>query len=712
MSGWISVRVTMDSHSALTPKLYIDFGEGYSESRVVYMMQIDEEVYQADVMLPAIPKKIRFDPAEEPVVFVLSKLTMRAHSEMLHTLHQFASIMKHDFKSGEDTFRILRKSYARHKKYRFPGMLERLEKEYKKLHPYRFQRSTSRHITYLNWIRENEKNRHETYDESRLSHTPLISIVMATYNTPEAYLKKAIDSVIDQSYPYWELCIADDASHDKHTIHLLEQYGRDYDSIHIVYRETNGNISIASNSALALAAGEYVAFMDHDDMLAPNALFEIAKAIDTHPNAKYIYSDEDKIDDHDRRYDPHFKSDWNPDLFLSQNYTSHLSVIKRNLLEETGTFKEGYEGAQDYELYLRMTDRLSSDEIVHIEKILYHWRAIEGSTAFDPEEKSYTSEAGLKALRDFFRKKGKTVEVEMGKLPNTYKVNYPLDGEPLVSLIIPTRDGYDILSLCIKSILEKTIYKNYEIIIVDNQTSDPKTLDYFDYLAREYPNIYVIKFDDEFNYAAINNFGVAHARGELIGLVNNDVEVISDHWMTEMVQHALRPEIGAVGAKLYYDNDTIQHAGVILGVGGVAGHSHKHFLRSAHGYFSRLQIIQNLTAVTSACLLVRKSIYIEVEGMNEEHLKVAFNDVDFCLKVHALGYRNLWTPYVELYHHESVSRGAEDDEFKKARFGREIKYMQEIWGELLQNDPHYNGNLTLKHENFTIRQNANHKTVK
>ncbi len=707
MSGWISMRVKMDSSSALSPKLYIDFGDGFSESRVVHMSQIDEETYQSDVMLSGIPRKIRFDPAEEPVIFSISLFQIRVHNETLHTLHQFASIMKHDFRSGEDTLRILRKSYSRYRKHRFYGMLERLEKEYKKLHPYRFQRSTQRHITYLNWIRENEKNRIDSFDINMLKRTPLISVVMATYNTPEAYLKKAIDSVINQTYPYWELCIADDASHDKHTLHLLEKYESDNDAIHVEFRESNGNISVASNTALTLATGEYVAFMDHDDMLAPNALLEVAKAIGLNPNAKLIYSDEDKIDDEDRRYAPHFKSDWNPDMFLSQNYISHLSIIERALVEEVGAFREGYEGAQDFDLFLRVADQISPEEIVHIDKILYHWRAIEGSTAFDPEEKSYTSEAGLNALIDYFLHRGESAAVEMGMLPNTYKVVYPLSDEPLVSLIVPTRDGYDILSLCIESIIAKTIYKNYEVIIVDNQTTDPKTLAYFDQITGEHQNIRIVEYDEAFNYAAINNFGVEHARGELIGLINNDVEVISDHWLTEMVQHAIRPEIGAVGAKLYYDNDTIQHAGVILGVGGVAGHSHKHFPRSSHGYFSRLKITQNLSAVTSACLLIRKSIYEEVEGMNEEYLKVAFNDVDFCIKVHTLGYRNLWTPYVELYHHESVSRGAEDNEIKKARFGREIQYMKKRWGRVLQSDPHYNSNLTLKHENFAIKYSPN-----
>ncbi len=706
MSGWISLRVEIDSISVLTPKLYVDFGDGYSESRVIHMTQIDEMVYQTDFVLQTFPKKIRFDPTEEPVVFSVSKFHIKVHNETLHTLHQIASIMKYDSKRDEDTLRILKKSYPIYKKHGFFGMLERLEKEYKKLHPHRLQRSTANHIIYLNWIKENERNHKDSFDVDMPKKTPLISVVMTTYNTPEIYLEKAINSVIGQIYPYWELCIADDASQNKQTTDLLKKYEKKYSNIHVIYREVNGNISLASNSALSLASGDYVALMDHDDVLVSNALLEVARTMNANPAAKFIYTDEDKIDDKDKRYDPHFKSDWNPDMFLSQNYISHLSVIDKSLIEEVGSFREGYEGAQDFDLFLRMIDRLKPEQIVHIDKILYHWRAIKGSTALDSKEKSYTSEAGLKALQDYFYIKDEGTTVEMGALPNTYKALYPIRSEPQVSLIIPTRDGYEVLSLCIDSIIRKTEYKNYEIIIIDNQTTCLRTLEYFDMLTSRYGNIRVIEYDKAFNYAAINNFGVSHARGEVIGLINNDVEVISDHWLMEMVSHTLRPEIGAVGAKLYYDNDTIQHAGVILGIGGVAGHSHKYFKRTSNGYFSRLKIIQTIAAVTAACLLIKKSIYEDVGGMDEEHLKVAFNDVDLCLKLHSLGYRNLWTPHVELYHHESVSRGAEDTDEKKVRFSKEVEYMKKRWNPLLQNDPYYNRNLTLKHENFKINQSS------
>jgi len=689
----------------LAPKIYLDYGDGYSETHTILLFQTEEETYQTEFMLSSAIVGMRFDPTDTVSTFTIDDLTITSHSEILHIIYQLGSIAKHDHDSHTDLFRILKKSYARYKKHGRRGMLERLDKEYKKIHPYKVQRATSKYIAYINWIRKNEKNIHEPLSTSEYPYQPMISIVMPTYNTPEDFLKKAIESVIAQSYQNWELCIADDASSDKKTLHLLNEYRKKYDNICVYFRSKNGHISQASNTALKLAKGKYVAFLDHDDMLAPNALKEVVKMLNQNQDLKLIYSDEDKIDEEDNRFDPHFKSDWNPDMFFSQNYISHLTVLKKEVIHQTGGFRIGYEGSQDYDLLLRTLNHIKESEIAHIEKVLYHWRALPGSTALNASQKDYTTLSGLKALKDFFDKKDKGIKVSKGLLPNTYKVIYPLPQEqPLVTLLIPTRDGYDILSKCVQSILDKTIYKNYEIIILDNQTSDSKTLEYFKFLIANHPTIKIVKYDKPFNYSAINNFGAEHAKGKLIGLVNNDVEVISDHWLSEMVQHALRPEIGAVGAKLYYDNDTIQHAGVVLGIGGVAGHTHKHQKRDSHGYFSRLKIIQNYSAVTAACLLVRKELFDEVDGLEEEHLKVAFNDIDFCLKLQEKGYRNLWTPYVELYHHESISRGSEDNEEKKERFNQEVLYMIQKWDKTLKNDTYYNSNLTNKYDNFELNQ--------
>jgi GT2 family glycosyltransferase len=428
------------------------------------------------------------------------------------------------------------------------------------------------------------------------------------------------------------------------------------------------------------------------------------EAINNNPQAKIIYSDEDKINLMGERVEPHFKSDWNPDLFFSQNYVSHLGIYQRELIEKIKGFRVGFEGSQDQDLLLRCLPHVQENEIIHVAKILYHWRVSEGSTALNAGEKSYTTDAGIKALEDYFAQLKLDVRVSEGVAPNLYRLYYPIPTpEPLVSLIIPTRDMLPVLQPCIRSILDKTTYQNYEIIILDNESIEEETLAFFEEIQKEDTRIKVLPYHYPFNYSAINNYAVEHVKGELIGLINNDIEVISPDWLTEMVSHALRPEIGCVGAKLYFDDDTIQHAGVIVGLGGVAGHSHKHFYRDAPGYFYRLRIVQNLSAVTAACLIIRKSIFEQVGGLEEQNLAVAFNDVDFCLKVRTAGYRNLWTPYAELYHHESKSRGAEDTPEKIARFNKEIAFMKTKWGNTLQIDPYYNQNLTLSREDFSMK---------
>jgi len=597
----------------------------------------------------------------------------------------------------ENPFRILQKSYARYKKHGWQGMIERIHKEYAKLNL-----SETNHLEkksdYRKWI---EKNEREILQTEPLHKRPLVSIITPTYNTQKQYLTEMIESVLAQTYTNWELCIADDASTQPETLKTLQYYEKRYKNIKVTYREKNGHISQASNSALSLAKGEYVAFLDHDDTLAPNALYEMVKKLNENPKLKLIYSDEDKIDENAKRYNPHFKSGWNPDMFFSQNYICHLVFLKKDIVDAIGGFRTGYEGSQDYDLLLRSLHVIEDDEIDRVEKVLYHWRAIKGSTAYGIEEKNYAHEAGIQALSDYFSKVDPDIKVESGNLPTTYKVNYPLPDTPLVSLLIPTRDGYDILQKCIESIREKTTYPNYEIIVLDNETTCPKTLAYFEKI-QQYKNLRILEYHHPFNYSAINNFGVEHAKGEVIGLINNDIEIISNGWLTEMVQHAVREDIGAVGAMLYYDNETIQHAGVVLGIGGVAGHSHKYFPKNAYGYFSRLKIIQNYSAVTGACLLVRKKLYEEVHGLDEKNLQVAFNDVDFCLKLVRHGYRNVWTPYAELYHHESISRGVEDNPEKIARFNKEVKYMKKQWFKYLKGDKMYNCNLTKKHENFGI----------
>lgn len=613
-------------------------------------------------------------------------------------LKKLLLIMWHD--KFTNPFRIFTKSYARYKKGGYANFKNGLNSEYFSLKPI----DSDNLKNYHRWIQDNEKN---IYHKQTLDYQPMISIITPTYNTDAKFLSKMIESVIKQTYSNWELCVADDASNKQETINALKKYQETCRRMQIIYRTENGNMSEASNSALSITSGEYVAFLDHDDELAPNTLYEMVKKLNENPELKFIYSDEDKIDMTGNRYQPHFKSNWNPDMFVSQNYIANFTLIHKKLIEDVGGFRPGYEGSQDFDLYHRALRGLKQSEIGHIAKVLYHQRATKGSTALHSKEKDYTTQAGIQALQDHFKHLNQEVKISQGFVPNTFKIEYRIPSPaPLVSLLIPTRNGYDVLSKCIQSILDKTLYQNYEIIILDNETDDPKTLEYFNAL-RKHDFIRILKYNFPFNYSAINNFGVKHAHGELIGLINNDVEIINKGWLTEMVQHTIRPEIGAVGAKLYYDNDTIQHAGVILGIGGVAGHSHKYFPKDANGYFTRLKIVQNLSAVTGACLLVKKSIYEEVGGLNEKDLTVAFNDVDFCLKIQQKGYRNLWTPYAELYHHESMSRGSEDTPEKKARFQKEVLYMISTWKDVLQEDIYYNKNLTLKHENFGLGFNVN-----
>lgn len=536
---------------------------------------------------------------------------------------------------------------------------------------------------------------------------PLISVLMPVFNPPEIWLRRAIESVRDQYYPNWELCIADDASTAPHVAPLLQDFAARDGRIKVVSRTVNGHISAASNSALALATGEFCGLLDHDDELAPHALAEIVYALTENPAAEFLYTDEDKIDEGGYRSDPYFKPDWNPDLLRGQNYTCHFSVFRTTRLQEIGGFREGREGSQDWDLTLRATRVLDDHQVHHVPKVLYHWRAIPGSTALVIDQKDdYPFQAAERALRDDLADRGVSAEL-LPVAGRHWRIKYDLPTPaPRVSLIIPTRNGYELLRTCIDSLRSRTRYENYEIIVVDHQSDDPTVLKYFTQLETE--GVQVMRYRGEFNFSAINNFAAAHATGSYLAFLNNDLETISPDGLAEMVAQAARPEIGAVGAMLYYPNDTVQHAGVILGIGGlngtpsVAGHAFKDAPRGSEGQRNRLRLVQNYSAVTAACLVVRKAIFEQVGGFDEKHLAVAFNDIDFCLRVRQAGYRNLWTPFAEFYHHESASRGVEDSPDKLDRFAAEIAIMRERWGALLDRDPAYNPNLTAEFEDFSL----------
>ncbi len=684
-------------------KFYVDYGQGYTEENAYELPYKSDETVSRLVKFHRPVQALRFDPNEVACVFRVRLLNLVKLDQSEAIRKMLVWLAHAGSESAVTTPAALAGTFKAQATASGKPFIDSIFNAYKQ----RFVQAPGRG-SYEDWMANIERPGLPSPAEVQrmlreFKDLPLISVAVPTYNTDVMFLRACIDSVRKQSYPYWELCIADDASSKPHVKSILQEYEEVDPRIKVCYRSENGHISKASNSALELASGAWVALLDHDDELPEHALLYVVQAINRRHQAQIIYSDEDKLDAEGQRVEPHFKSDWNPDLFYSQNYVSHLGVYRRALLQRIGGFRSGVEGSQDQDLLLRCLPYVRGQDIVHIPKVLYHWRIVAGSTAMGSGEKSYTTEAGIRALRDYFATVNPDVGIEAGILPNTYRVRWPLpDPAPLVSLLIPTRDHWKLTETCVRSILDKTTYTNYEILILDNGSVEPESLSFFKQIQREDRRVRVLRYDYPFNYSAVNNFGVRHAQGEIIGLVNNDIEVISPEWLSEMVSHAVRPDIGCVGAKLYYSNDTIQHAGVICSIRGVAGHSHKHFSRSHSGYFSRLFLTQTLSAVTAACLLVRRCVFDEVNGLDEDHLRVAFNDVDFCLKVREVGYRNLWTPYAELYHHESISRGLEDTYEKKNRFRKEVEFMQKKWGDVLKVDPFYSPNLTNEREDFSI----------
>ena len=559
--------------------------------------------------------------------------------------------------------------------------------------------------SYPNWLARNEVLDIEamTQEIATFHYQPKISIAMPVYNVEEKWLRLCIDSILNQVYTNWELCMADDASTDPNVKKILTEYQQLDERIRVVFREQNGHISEATNSALAIATGEFVALLDNDDELAINAFYEVVKVLNENPELDLIYSDEDKIDMDGNRSDPAFKPDWSPDLLLGTNYISHLGVYRRSILEEIGGFRKGYEGSQDYDLVLRFTEKTTKERITHIPKVLYYWRMLPTSTAVDQGSKGYAFEAGLRAVQDALVRRGINGHATHGAANGLYDIYYDIESEKLVSIIIPTKNGYKDVQRCVSSIIEKTTYQNYEIIMADNGSTDPKMHELYAEFEQQLPGrFFVESIDIPFNFSTINNRAAKKAHGEYLLFLNNDTEVITENWLTLMVSFAQQERIGCVGAKLLYPNNTVQHAGVILGLGGVAGHGHYGYPHGDLGYFGRLAINVNYSAVTAACLLMKKADFDAVGGF-EEAFTVAFNDVDLCLKVQALGRDNVWLHEAELYHFESQTRGYDDKGKKKKRFEQEKVMMEEKWGPLIENDPFYNPNLTRDIPNFSLR---------
>lgn len=561
-------------------------------------------------------------------------------------------------------------------------------------------------IQYKIWLKKNRitesKEKVMIKESKSFFYKPIISVLMPTYNSNQKWLRKAIESVLSQIYPLWELCIVDDGSYNLEQIKkIIDDYTYQDDRIKFKSVKHNYGISVASNEALAIAEGEYVTFLDHDDELSPDALFHFVKLVNDHPEADMIYSDEDKIDLKDRRCYPHFKPDWSPDLFLSCMYTCHMGVYRSPLVREIGGLRKGFEGAQDYDLVLRLVERTKS--IYHIPKILYHWRLVTASTAMNPHAKDYAYESAKKALREALARRNIEGNVIDGIRIGSYRIKRKIKDAPLVTMIIPTKDNKFLLEKCIDSILEKTEYRNYELVIVNNASQDDDTLDYLENLSHK-GFVKVVNYDKKFNFSAINNFATQFATGKHLLFLNDDVEIISNEWLAAMVEHSQRKEVGAVGAKLLYPNGRIQHAGVILGINYVAGHSHKYIKDDSRDYAYRKDVIQNVSAVTAACLMTRKEIFDSVGGFDELNLSIAFNDVDFCLKIRERGFLMVYTPYAILYHHESASRGYEGS--NNPRFKKETKYLRKKWSRILYSDPYYNPNLTLSREDFSLKMGS------
>ncbi len=534
-----------------------------------------------------------------------------------------------------------------------------------------------------------------------MSARPLISLVMPVYNVERRWLLAAADSVRNQFYPHWELCIADDASRLAETKRTLDELAHSDARIKIQRLPANVGIAGASNAALRLATGDYIGFLDNDDALTSDALIVVAQHILAH-DPDIVYSDEDKLDVDGRHVQAHFKSDFNIDYFLSINYLCHFTVMRRTLVERIGGFRTGFDGAQDYDLLLRATER--GERVLHIPHVLYHWRMTPGSTATDSSSKPKSWDAGQRALSESLVRRCIGASAEPGPYPNTFRVRRTIAGQPLVSILLPFRDKPELLSTCILSVLEKTDYPQFEILGIDNGSVDPDTHALMRELERRDPRIRFVDYAEPFNYSSINNFGASHARGEHLLLLNNDTEVIAPEWMRALLEHSQRPEVGVVGAKLLYSDERIQHAGVIVGIGGVAGHAHLLQPSDHPGYFARAQLQQNLSAVTFACAMTRREVFTQLGGLNERELAIAFNDIDYCLRAREAGYLVVYTPYATLYHHESKTRGYEDNPEKQARFFREITYMQARHQAILQQgDPYYNPNLRLDTHDFSAR---------
>jgi O-antigen biosynthesis protein len=680
------IRIISSSESPLplSPRLYFDVGSGFHEAEAVQLPSFLAEHSQI-ILLPAGVKAVRLDPVAQAGAFVLDQVLLRRIGTI----------------EGVETIRKL----AGRKRALSSLLRGRVGET---LAADAAARLAPGGIDYATWLARHEppRARQEARIRSHLAalpRLPRLSIVTPAYNSNPDWLRQAIASVRGQAYPDWELCIVDDASPNADVWTVLQAAASEDPRIKVQRLDQNGGISVATNAAIALATGEWVAFMDHDDTIRHDALALFADAIVRNPGARILYTDEDKIDEAGRRSDPYMKGGWNRELFYGQNYLNHFTCIRRDILDAAGPLRPDFDGSQDYDLLLRCIERVDDDAILHLPFVCYHWRFASERVNFSMTQGERAFDAGVRALNEHFARTGQPATAERARPDLPYaRAKWRLEQKPKISLIIPTRDRRAILETAITSIREKTTYPDYEILVVDNDSRDKATLDYLRDLERR-GDARIIQAPGEFNFSRINNIAADQAAGDILGFVNNDIEVRNAEWLDEMASHFARADVGAVGAKLLYPDGRIQHAGVVTGIGGVAGHLYKLFPGDAPGPFSLLQLPRETTCATAACLLVRASIFREVGMFDARNLAVAFNDIDLCLRIRKAGHRIIWTPFAELTHFESVSRGADTDPEKQLRFQGEVHAMWRLWEKgILESDPCYSPNLTLVEENGAL----------
>ena len=585
------------------------------------------------------------------------------------------------------------------------GIIKTIKKIFKSLYNRIFRKQSFyyQNERYKNWMKNNEPTQEELEKQKKQEFkiNPKFSVVVPMYNTPKKYLEELVECLINQTYGNWELCLADGSPNKNEDLNKIIQKDK-----RIIYKllDENKGISGNTNEALKLANGDFIALLDHDDLFPVFCLYELVKTINENPEVEFIYTDEDKIqEEKDKRCEPHFKPDFAIDTLRSNNYITHLAVFKKELMDKLGGFRDKYNGAQDFDIIIRATE--NTDKIIHIPKILYHWRINPNSTAMLSDSKPYAYEAGIKVIEDHLQRQGLKAKVTHGgDIKGVYQVEYEVEGNPSVSIIIPNKDSVKLLKKCINSIQKLTTYKNYEIVIVENNSTRKSTFKYYKKLE-SVKNIKVVYYPEKgFNYSKIINYGVKNSTGDFIVQLNNDTKLLTPTWLEKFIGYAQREDVGAVGARLYYKDMSIQHAGIEIGIGGLAANMFVNTPKNIHAYFGRECTTRNVSAVTGACLFTKRSIYEEVGYMNED-LAVAFNDVDFCLKIREKGYLIVYNPYIEFIHYESKTRGYEHSEEKNERFEKESNKFKEKWKEILdKNDKYSNINFSKNSVDCSIRE--------